>query len=350
MPFALMIKTLKKMKAKSFILFGTVLLICGNVFAYSPYADTITNNLQKKSFLSVASFPTTAADATFVERVETKVIGYEPYFNKSAFADLPIKEQEELENMINRSEIDRRQKSRDELVQKINDAFSQQDSNSHKYTGGNYMRAALTPENISKYNLATHNGGCTPPESDNFWPNKIFTSGAYMYTAPAFEKFMITAFRKEGECGQDRDGWSCYGCYSKGLCAGIDMKTVTRSMVENLTYNKMYLAENIDKLPDAFRGYAMWGIWGSGQVTGTKIFQRALKVAETGKIDDATIRAAETYDGDFADAYVREHERFYRNLVVKDSNLNKYLDGWLKSLKLLRPSGCHIVPTKPIYR
>ena len=336
------------MKLKHIILFGITFVLCGNTFAYSPYANTITNNLPKKSFLTAASFPTTAADATFVERVESKSAGYKPYFNRSAFTNLTLEEQDELESMVHRSAIERRINTNLVSI----DDFTLSDNNVvvTAQTMGTYMRTALTPENIQKYNLATHDGGCTPPESDNFWPNKIFTSGQYEYSAPAFEKFMITAFRKEGECGADRDGWSCYGCYSKGLCSGIDMKTVTRAMVENLTYNKMYLAEHVDKLPDAFRGYAMWGIWGSGARLGTKIFQRALGVQETGHIDTATIYAAENYTGDFADAYVREHEKFYRDLANRDPDLEAYLNGWLKSLKLLRPSGCHVVPTNPIYR
>ena len=128
------------------------------------------------------------------------------------------------------------------------------------------------------------------------------------------------------------------------------MNNVTRELVENLAYQKVYLQNNVYDLPDAFRVYALWGIWGSGPKTGTIIFQRALGIQETGKIDTATIRAAENYNGDFADTYVRTHENYYRNLAATDPKLNIYLDGWLKSLSLLRPSGCHVVPTHPIYR
>lgn len=356
------------MKLKHVILFGITFALCGNTFAYSPYVNTITNNLPKKSFLSAASFPTTSADASFVERVENKTVGYEPYFDRSAFADLPIAEQNELANMAYNAEVDRQRQLRsmpiteyckthphDSLCGNANLPTTDFTSSGTTYTGGNYMRAALTPENISKYNLATHDGSCTPPEHSDWWPNKIYTSGQYAQTAPAFEKFMITAFRKEGTCGtlpNDPGGYTCYGCASKndGLCSGVDMSTITREKVEKLAYDKIYIHDGVYKLPDAFRGYALWGIWGSGPINGIKIFQRALNVPDTGVIDDATIRAAETYTGDFADAYVRAQENQYRSLVVKNPKHNDHIDGWLNSLKLLRPSGCHVVPKNPIYR
>jgi len=375
------------MKIKRIILFGIAFTLCGNTFAYSPYADTITNNLPKKSFLTAMSFPTTAADATFVERVENKRAGYEPYFNRSAFAGMTIEEQDELESMAYRAELQRinmfnttplyiycesypdasecsgiqtqtpnepattitPNTSHTQPVPPTQPNFIIQPTNENAL----YMSAALTPENVARYNLSTHDGGCTPPEFSKWGSNKIETSGQYQYIAPAFEKFMITAFRKEGGCvndPNDRGGYTCYGCASNGLCRGIDMATITRAMVENLTYNNMFQPNNVAQLPDAFRGYAMWGIWGSGERTGIKLFQRALGIPETKRIDDATIKAAEEFKGDFADAYVRTHEQFYRDIVATDPTQKKFLKGWLNSLELLRPSGCHVVPTNPIYR
>ena len=164
---------------------------------------------------------------------------------------------------------------------------------------------------------------------------------------------MITAFRKEGGCGSlknDHGGYTCYGCASKGLCAGIDMHSITRAKVEDLAYTNIYKAYHVDKLPDAFRGYVLWGMWGSGPVTGIKVFQASLNAPQTGAIDDATVQAAENYRGDFADAYVRSREQFYRNIVAKDSSQKNFLHGWLNGLALLRTSGCHVLSTNPISR
>ena len=360
------------MKLKRIILFGITFALCGNTFAYSPYANTITNNLPKKSFLTAMTFPTTAADATFIERVENKRAGYEPYFNRSAFANLTIEEQDELESMAYRAELQRLNTLNnspqyiycqsypeatecDGVIQTLvmGTPQTQPTFTIPQNTDGLYMSVAVTPDNVSKYNLATHNGGCTPPEYSTWGSNKIETSGRYQYTAPAFEKFMITAFRKEGGCvndPNDHGGYTCYGCASKGLCHGIDMATITRAKVEDLAYTKMFQPNNVERLPDAFRGYAMWGIWGSGERTGIKLFQRALGIQETKYIDDATVQAAEEFKGDFADAYVRTHEQFYRDIVATDPTQKKFLKGWLNSLELLRPSGCHVVPTNPIYR
>ena len=378
------------MKIRSIILlFGIPLVVCGNVFAVSPYATTIGQNTPRKSFLTVASFPTTVADAPFIARVQNKTEGYRPYFNRSAFADLTLDEQDELEQMAYRAEVERLDDLRDNPLP-VHCQNYPDDSACPNASGDTapsspsgtatvppsdsgsiypvtplrpispnvtqnvpYMRANLTPDNIAKYNLKTHNGGCTPPERSNHWKNTFFTSGRYERTTPAFEKFMITAFRKEGGCGShpnDHGGYTCYGCASRGLCAGIDMKDVTRSTVEDLAYNKIYKKYNVEKLPDAFRGYLLWGMWGSGSVTGIKQFQGTLGVPRTGQIDTATIRAAETYTGDFASAYTQNREQFYRNIVARDPSQKVFLKGWLNGLQLLQPSGCHVVPTNPIYR
>ncbi len=355
-------------------------IICGNVFAVSPYATTIQQNIQKKSFLTPASFPTTAADASFIARMESKRDAYMPYFNRSAFADLPLDEQDELENMAYRAEQERQNKLRTESIQEycneypldgtncpesaaVSGTSSQQQApvpsiyptTTPVFPSGNvpYMRASLTAENIAKYNLKTYNGGCTPPERSGWFRDYIQTTGRYENTDSPFEKFMITVFRKEGDCGShpnDRGGYTCYGCASNGLCAGIDMRTITRGRVEDLAYTKIYKQYHIETLPDAFRGYVLWGMWGSGAITGIKQFQSVLGVPLTGKIDAATIRAAENYTGDFADAYTKNREQFYRNIVNRDSSQGVFLRGWLKALELLRPSGCHVVPANPIYR
>ena len=369
------------MRLKSTILLCGILLIkCGNTFAYSPYANTIKQHLSNKSFLTATSFPTTVADASFVTRLENKIEGYKPYFNRSAFTGMTLKEIDELENMADQAEMERMQlfnsASRDTYCKSYpldttncpgyatpsdiaaattttNPVSVYPTSATTNNSNVPYMSVALTPENVAKYNLKTHNGGCTPPESNHHWGDKILTSGRYDKIDAAFEKFMITSFRKEGSCGNhpnDRGGYTCYGCASNGLCKGIDMSKVTRPLVEDLYYTNMYKKYNVDKLPDAFRGYMMWGISGSGPVSGIKLFQGALGIHNTGKIDDATIHATETYTGNFHDVYTNLREQFYRNLVAKDPSQKVFLKGWLNGLQLLRPSGCHVVPTKPIYR
>ena len=358
---------------------------CGNVFAVSPYAATIQQNIQKKSFLIPTSFPKTIADIPFVDRMTNKAAGYRPYFNRSAFAGLSIEEQDELESMAYRAEIKRQESYNNnplsvhcanypddskcpgaslitdttipntpaETIYPINIPAPSNPSTPSLTNSVPYMRAALTDENIRKYGLKTYNGGCTPPERNSHRRNQILTSGRYQQTDPAFEKFLITSFRKEGSCGNhpnDHGGYTCYGCASNGLCHGVDMSQVTRPMVEDLYYTKVYTKHNVARLPDAFRGYILWGMSGSGSVTGIKQFQGVLGVPLTGKIDDATVRAAENYVGDFADAYTNNREQFLRNIVARDPSQKVFLRGWLNGLTLLRPCGCHVVPTDPIYR
>jgi len=360
-------------------------IVCGNVFAVSPYATMIQQNIQKKSFLTPASFPTTAADAPFIARMESKRDAYMPYFNRSAFADLPLDEQDEVERMLYQAEVNRINALNNSplpvycatytddadhcpqnltqttpvtnVPESIYDNLTPPDTpqTTTQPSITPYMSMSLTPANVARYGLKTHNGGCTPPERSDWWRNNIQTTGRYEKTDHAFEKFMITAFRKEGDCGQipgDPGGYTCFGCASRGLCTGIDMKDITRGKVEDLAYKNMYRAYHVDRLPDAFRGYAMWGIWGSGPKLGIKLFQSALNAPKTGKIDDATIAAAENYRGDFAAVYTYAQEQLYRNIAAKNAAYQQHgvLNGWLKTLPLLQSSGCHVIPQNPIYR
>ncbi len=337
------------------------------------------NKIHPKKILTATTFPKTAADTTFVERVKNKAIGYEPYFNRSAFTGLSIAEQDELKSMAYRANLERLHRLSNDRIgfcqenphdsdcntTTITEPQSQpQDTPESIYTTTPvptpqhidtppYMRASLTVDNIAKYNLKTHNGGCTPPEHSNHWKNAILTSGKYQSSVPAFEKFMITVFRKEGECvsdTHDHGGYTCYGCASNDLCHGIDMQNITREKVEDLAYLQIYKKYNIDELPDAFRGYLLWGMWDSGPITGIKQFQSTLGVPTTGQIDKTTIYGAEHYTGDFAATYTKNREQFYRNIVARDPSQEKFLKGWLNGLQLLQPSGCHIIPIAPIYR
>lgn len=368
---------------KSFLFILGALVLCGNVFAVSPYATAIEQNVRGQSFLRPVSFPTTAADASFIARMESKRDAYMPYFNRSAFTELSIAEQDEIESMFDRAEAERLEQlerlPRNEYCSVFYDDEENCQQDDGTLLGDNsfenppesvyddlvppgartsptsdlYMSMALTDENVAKYNLKTFNGGCTPSERSDWWSNKIRTSSKYETTDAAFEKFMVTAFRKEGGCAElanDTGGYTCYGCASNGLCRGVDMRTITRAKVENLAYNNLYKKYHVHRLPDAFRGYAMWGMWGSGPITGIHLFQTVLGVPHSNKIDNATVDAAKNYRGDFGAAYTQAHEKFYRNIVAKNGKKRGFLRGWLNSLALLKPSGCHVVPKHPIKR
>ena len=147
------------------------------------------------------SFPSTAADASFVERVENKRAGYKPYFDRSAFADLTIEEQDELESMAYRAELQRLNTYNNSSLYTYCQTYPDTDECGgiqpttlptrpdfiiEHNSDSLFMSVALTPENISQYNLATHNGGCTPPEYSTWASNQILTSGHYQHTAPSF--------------------------------------------------------------------------------------------------------------------------------------------------------------------
>ncbi|MDE6477999.1 MAG: hypothetical protein K2L94_01995, partial [Alphaproteobacteria bacterium] len=201
------------------------------------------------------------------------------------------------------------------------------------------------------HNNRTHGGPCTPPARSNWWINRILTSGKYETIDPAFEKAMITIFRKEGDCGNDPDdrgGYTCYGI-SSVFNPDVDMKTLTRSRVEDIAYTRYYTNAGIDRLPDSIRGDVLQAGWGSGVTTGINKFRGMFNLKQNGKVDAELIAAAENYDGDLHNDFLDVLQDFYVQ-VSKRGNNKKFLKGWMNGIQLFRENGCHVEPQQPLYR
>ncbi len=197
-----------------------------------------------------------------------------------------------------------------------------------------------------------HDGPCTPSAISNNFRNKILTTGKYENIDAAFEKAMVQIFRVEGDCGghpNDPGGYTCYG-YAQNFNPDIDVRQLTRGGAEDRTYERFYKAKNIDRLPDAIRGDVLRGDFGSGPGAGIKKLQRTLGMAETGRVDDALITAAENYPGDLHDEYWNTMQQFYIDITQRKPERKVFLKGWMNGVKHFRENGCHVVPLQPLTR
>lgn len=308
-----------------------------------------------------ATFPSTAQDATFTERVQNKAIGYEPFKDITVFEALKI-EKQELENYISSLETVAQHDLNTMSAQQYCDKYPL-DAEHCVVTPGIVAQVesiasvpgpAVKPDDGVGDVVAgqkIHDGPCTPPARSNHFSNKILTTGQYQSVDPAFEKTMITIFRKEGGCvndPDDRGGYTCYGV-SSNANPEVDFTNFTRGDAENIAYKKYYTRYNIDALPDYIRPEVMHAAWGAGPVTGINMLKRKLNLPADGKIDDATVTAAENYPGDLRAEYLDEMVKYYKK-CAQNGNNKKFLKGWLNSVRLYRENGCHTPTDNPIYR
>ncbi len=326
------------------------------------------------SFLQPASFPKTIQDTTtFTERMENERIGFMPYKDKRAYDTLKIQtEQEYLDSMIQtanaRNKQDLANMSVDEYCNKypLDAERCPQTSGQEAQIIANANRKP-TPQTIAQptgtivgYDTNgiaviakpnAYNGPCTQPQHSNWFSNKILSTGKYAGIDPAFEKAIITTFRKEGDCVNDPDdsgGYTCYGISQKNN-PEIDVKNITRADAENIAYQKYYTQYGFNKLPDHIRGSVFMLGWNAGPVVSIRRLCRVLGIPERNEIDNDIINAIHNYPGDLHNDFMDVQQKFYIDASNKNNN-KKYLKGWMESVRLTRENGCHTETTTPIRR
>lgn len=350
------------------------------------------------SLLTGESFPKTIADTSFVDRMENATAGYEPYGDASAYDPLSLEaEAKEYERQMNRlqaiADRDAQTMSPTAYCNKYPTDSERCPQNSSTFQNTENIGNAPQPTTVAqttnttgaqqttqptttaqtttaekpqptvnlaqqkptptgaKYNNRLHGYKCTPPERSNYWSNKIYTSGKYESIDSAFEKGMITIFRKEGGCGKipgDRGGYTCYGISSVAN-PGVNMKTLTRAKAQDIAYGRYYTDYHLEKLPDSVRGDVLQACWGSGVETGINLFRGMFKLRKNGRVDADLIAAAENYQGDLHNDFLDVLQNFYVTVSKRGQN-RKFLKSWMEGVRLFRENGCFVEPKNPLHR
>lgn len=337
--------------------------------------------------LQAASFPKTIDDISFSDRMALRTEGYEPFQNMKAYRNLVVEGEEHfIERQLALLEMERQSDattlSDAEYCQKypLDSSRCTQTSTTMQEvlaTGDTTPPSSSatvqptpqsptqsTPQSPSGatfsgrtigggvvvVNNQTSGGSCYPAAKSDVFANKVLTTGQYERTAPAFEKALITVFRKEGKCGiikNDPCGYTCYGIGSK--CMGIDVQNITRADAENIYYDKFWKKYNLSVLPDVIAGDVFLASMASGPCTAIQQFRVFLGLSKNCKIDDSVVSAVKNYNGDIHNAWLDKRKAFLTEVAARRYN-NSVLKGWMNAIKLKRENGCHVVPAEPIYR
>lgn len=303
-------------------------------------------NLSNYAFaqLDAVPFPSTHADLPFQVRIQNATEGYKPFMDKRAYTELNIAPDEEIytDSMI--AQIEFNETKNDTTIDNPTEKSDRLPISTLNYTnigGGNVIE-----------NNTIVGGACYPADTDRHFVNKILTTGKYEHISPAFEKALITIFRKEGTCGTipgDPCGYTCYGIGSNPKCGGVIVSS--RSEAEDWYYQHFWKKYDIYKLPDVISTDFLLAAMASGPKTAYEQFCKFLGVStsKTYNINDEIIHAVNNYKGDIHNNWIDKRDTFLQEVAKKRYN-GTVSAGYKNAIELKRKNGCHVRPEKPLYR
>lgn len=297
--------------------------------------------------LQATSFPKTYADTTFVERVKNETEGYKPFMDKKAYIELNIVPGEEIftDHMIVTQEQSDKEEEQQVEKQPFVERRVEKQPLVEQYSSQNIGGGAVTINN------QIVGGTCFPAAKDKNFKNKILTTGKYETVNPAFEKGLITIFRKEGKCGtiaNDPCGYTCYGIGSSPKCSGVVIHS--RAEAEDFYYNRYWQKYQIYKLPDVISTDILIACMASGPGTALAQFRVFLGLqSKSSKVDDEMVTAVKQYSGDIHNRWMDKRNAFLQD-IAKRRYQGKTSRGYANAIELKRKNGCHVQPYEPLYR
>ena len=300
-------------------------------------------------------FPKTIADVSFEDRVAVMAEGYKPFMDKSVYKSLDIAEGEEIytDHMIATIEDYENNNTTTPVV-----APTPAPTTDIQPTPFNplptqpavqYNTYTVNDGTVIENNIVT-DGACYPPAKDTNFTNKILTTGKYERISPAFEKAMITVFRKEGGCGtikNDPCGYTCYGIGSSPKCSGVVVKT--RAEAEDFYYTRFWKKYNYGKLPDVISGDIFLASMASGPVTAIRQFSTFLGLPKSNSITPEMISAVQNYNGDIHNRWLDKRDEFLQK-VARERYNGSVSRGYTNAIILKRKNGCHVRPVEVLTR
>jgi len=344
-----------------------------NYTAVSVPNNTMASGLKSGGLLSQsAGFPKTESDLSLADRIAVKAEGYEPFKDFKAYKDLVVvgeeyysqrqvalaqqEQQQDSANMtdaeycnkypLDSSRCPQNANSLQNVINVGNVSYPQFGSGTDLFNGKTIGGSPVVVQN------GVMGGSCFPAAKSDWFKNKVMTTGQYEKISPAFEKAMITVFRKEGKCGTtpgDKCGYTCYGLGSGPACMNMDVSKLTRADAEKIYYDRWWKAYNLDRLPDVIAGDVFLACMASGPKTAISQFRQFLNLPKGYKIDDSVVNAVKNYQGDIHNDWLNVRQEFLTKVAAKTYQ-NSVLKGWMNAVKLKRENGCHVVPKEPLFR
>lgn len=316
--------------------------------------------------LSATSFPSTIQDMSFKSHIEIATEGYKPFLDKKAYQELNIVPGEEFytDRIITEMEAENRQQETDRQTMALNEycikypddytkcprpaapseaSQQTQPTQQQTYFSGRTIGGGPVVEN----NYIT-GGSCYPAAKDKILSNKIHTTGKYEKIHPAFEKGLITIFRKEGGCGRINNDHCGYTCYGISECAGVHVNS--RAEAEEVYYKQYWKPKKFERLPDVIASDMFVAAVWSGNGTAMQHLRDFLGLPiKSTPVDNEVIKAINNYQGDIYNDWINYREAFLMDVARRRYN-GSVSNGFRNAIELKRKNGCHVRPSEPLYR
>ena len=307
------------------------------------------------------AFPKTFSDIPLDDRIVVLTTGYRPFFDKSVYQELNVVPGEEaytdamVADMM--AEWERELNTPEPfpvvppgLAGGGQSYVTDDEQPSLLGTGGEnngsiyYSGMTIGGGPVVENNYVT-GGSCYPAAKDANFVNKILTTGKYERISPAFEKALITVFRKEGKCGtikNDSGGYTCFGVTSR-YYPQVKNPGFSRADAEEIYYNNYWKNHHLDRLPDVISGDIFLAGMGSGPQSAIKQFSNFLGIKSTLYINEEMIKAVNNYNGDIHNRWL-DYRAKYLDKVARDTYNGTVTQGYRNGIILKRKNGCHVRP------
>ena len=305
--------------------------------------------------LQTVPFPKTYMDTTLTQRINNTASGYKPFMEKQAYTELNIVPGEEIytDHMIAMQEdFIAEHPEPDQPEEKPSEpappAESAQKREHSVIFAGQTIGGGIVMENNQVIG-----GSCYPAARDRVFTNQILTTGRYESKYPAFEKALITIFRKEGRCGtikNDPCGYTCYGIGSSPKCAGVVINS--RPEAEDFYHERYWQKYKLYKLPDVISTDIMIACMASGPGSALGQFRKFLGLKyKTSAVDDEMVDAVKKYNGDIHNNWMDVRDEFLQSIAAKRYQGNPSIHkSYKNAIEIKRKNGCHVRPAEPLYR
>ena len=322
--------------------------------------------------LQTVPFPKTYMDTTLAQRINNASTGYKPFMEKQAYTELNIVPGEEIytDHMIAMQEdFIAEHPETDHPEEKTPEPAPAAESTQTQPEPKTAQPAPKKPEQkpdqsgtfagqtigggIVLENNQVIGGSCYPAARDRVFTNQILTTGRYESKYPAFEKALITIFRKEGRCGtikNDPCGYTCYGIGSSPKCAGVVINS--RLEAEDFYYERYWQKYKLYKLPDVISTDIMIACMASGPGSALGQFRKFLGLKnKTSAVDDEMVDAVKKYNGDIHNNWMDVRDTFLQSVAANrykgDPRIHR---AYKNAIEIKRNNGCHVRPAEPLYR
>lgn len=173
----------------------------------------------------------------------------------------------------------------------------------------------------------------------------LYEVGGHWRLTPEVEAGLISTSAQRRAVGyvndpDDTGGETKFGV-AKNANPDLNIKTLTWAQAKAVYYTRYWIEGSCDRLPARIAVLHFDGCVNHGVGRANRFLQRALGVADDGIIGKITVEVSFNQDDiEVCSRICDQRENFYRDIVARRPNQQKFLKGWLRRINEMRDFVC----------